>query len=74
MPTVTRSRKPHEPTGPVDWGRVPATSDAAIARQIADDPDAAPELTDDALDRATIVDQGGTRTPCRQSVPRKEHA
>jgi hypothetical protein len=71
---VTRSRKRHEPTGQVDRDKVRATSDADIARQIADDPDAAPELTDDALDRATIVEPDGTRTPYRQRVPRNEHA
>jgi hypothetical protein len=70
MPTVARSRKHHERTGRVDWARVDATTDKDIARQIAEDPDTAPELTEEALDRAMIVSPDGTRVPYRRRVPR----
>jgi len=70
VPTTTRSRKPHARTGRVDWAKVDATTDEDIARQIADDPNTAPELTDEALDRAVIVSPDGTRTPYRDRVPK----
>lgn len=35
-----------------DWARVDATTDTDIARQIAADPDTAPEMTDADFDRA----------------------
>jgi uncharacterized protein (DUF4415 family) len=37
-----------------DLARVDAMTDEDIARQIAEDPDAAPELSDDELDQAEI--------------------
>ena len=70
MPTIARSRKRHERTGRVDCAEVDATTDADIARLIAEDPDTAPEITEDALDRAVIVSPHGTRTPYRERVPR----
>ena len=70
MPTIARSRKRHERTGRVDWVEVDATTEADIARQIAEDPDTAPEITEDALDRAVIVSPDRTRTPYRERVPR----
>ena len=71
MPTVARSRKRNARTGQVDWQRVHATTEADIARQLAEDPDTAPEQTDDALDRAVIVGPDGRRTPYRKLM-RKE--
>ncbi len=53
---------------------VDATTEADIARQIAEDPDTAPELTEEALDRAVIVGADGTRTPYRDRVPRPQGA
>jgi hypothetical protein len=70
VPTIARSRKRHERTGRVDWAKVDATTEADIARQIAEDPNTAPELTEEALDRAVIVSPDGTRTPYRERVPR----
>ncbi len=72
MPTISRSRKRHARTGRVDWPKVDATTEADIARQIAEDPDTAPELTEEALDRAVIVSPDGTRTPYRDRVPRPQ--
>jgi hypothetical protein len=72
VPTIARSRKRHAPTGRVDWPKVDATTEADIARQIAVDPDTAPELTEEALDRAVIVGPDGTRTPYRDRVPRPQ--
>jgi len=69
---IARSRKRHERTGRVDWAKVDATTEADIARQIAEDPDTAPELTEDALDRAVIVSADGKRTPYRDRVPRSQ--
>lgn len=42
---------------PTDWVRIDAMTDEDIARQIAEDPDVAPELTDEQWERAEI----GTR-------------
>jgi hypothetical protein len=72
VPTTTQSRKPHARTGRVDWAKVDATTDEDIARQIAEDPDTAPELTEEALDGAVIVSPDGTRTPHRERVPRPQ--
>jgi hypothetical protein len=72
VPTIARSRKRHERTGRVDWAKVDATTEADIARQIAEDPDTAPELTEDALDRAVIVSADGRRTPYRDRVLRSQ--
>ncbi len=52
----------------MDWAKVDVTTDEDIARQIAADPDTAPELTDDALERAVIVSPNGRRTPYRKRV------
>ena len=68
MSTVERSRKRHARTGRVDRAKVDATTDEAIARQIAEDPDTAPELTEADLDRAVIVSPDGRRTPNRERV------
>ena len=70
MPTVERSRKRHASTGRVDRAKVDATTDEDIARQIALDPDTAPELTEEDLDRAVIVTPDGRRTPYRERVPK----
>ena len=70
MSTAERSRKRPARTGRVDWSKVNATSDQDIARQIAEDPDCAPALTEDALDRAVIVAPDGRRTPYRERDPR----
>jgi putative transcriptional regulator len=43
--------EPYTPP-PTDWARIDAMTDEDIARQIAENPDAAPELTDDEWDRA----------------------
>jgi YjzC-like protein len=69
---MSRSRKRHAHSGRVDWPKVDATTEADVARQIADDPETAPELTEDALDRAVIVSPDGTRTPYRDRVPRPQ--
>ena len=39
-----------------DWAKVDATSDDDIARQIAEDPDTAPELNNEWFDRAEVWD------------------
>lgn len=70
MPSAERSPKRPEQTGRVDWSKVRATTDEDIARQIAEDPDAAPALTEDALDRAVVVAPDGERTPYRERHPR----
>lgn len=70
MPTSERSRRRHAGKGRVDWAKVDATTEDDIVRQIAEDPDTAPELTEEALDRAVIVARDGTRTPYRERVPR----
>lgn len=49
-----------------------ATTDEEIARQIADDPDTAPELTEEDLDEAWLVHPDGTRKRYRDRVPRSE--
>jgi hypothetical protein len=74
VPITARSRKRHSLTGRVDWPKVDATTEVEIARQIAEDPETAPELTEEALDRAVIVSPDGTRTPYRERVPRKSAA
>lgn len=51
----------------MDWKRIDATSDADIARQIADDPDTYPELDDAALAAAVEV-RGVTPAAARESV------
>jgi hypothetical protein len=71
MPTAERSPKQPVRTGRVDWQRVRATTEHEIARQIAADPDTAPEMTEEALDRAVIVGPSGQRTPYRDRVERR---
>lgn len=44
-----------EAVSQTDWARVDALTDEDIARQIAADPDVAPEMTDDDLKRARVV-------------------
>lgn len=39
----------------IDRERLDAMTDADVARQIAEDPDAAPEITEDDLKRARVV-------------------
>ena len=56
------------PTGRVDWDRVDATTEEEIARQIAEDPETAPEITDEALERAVVVSSDGSRTPYPERV------
>jgi hypothetical protein len=52
-----------------DLAKVDATTDEDIARQIADDPDTAPELTDEWFDKAdlhygeTLLRRGRGRPP-----------
>jgi hypothetical protein len=70
MPTAEHSPKQPGRTGRVDWQRVRATTENEIARQIAADPDTAPEMTEEALDRAVIVGPGGKRSPYRHRVER----
>lgn len=47
----------------MDWTRIDATSDADIARQIADDPDTYPELDAEAMAAAETL-----RGPAAQAV------
>jgi len=68
MPIAERSRKRGAGTGAVDWKRVRATTEDKIARQIAEDPDTAPEVTEEALDRAVVVGRDGRRVPYRRKV------
>ena len=72
MPIVRRSRKPRQRTGHVDLEKVLHTTDDDIDRQIAEDLDAAPAMTEDDLDHAWIVEPDGTRKRYRDVVPRKE--
>ena len=68
MPIAERSRRRLVRTGRVDWGKVDRTTDEDIDRQIAEDPDTAPELTEKALDRAVVVSPGGRRSSYRERV------
>lgn len=68
MPIAERSRKRLAQIGRVDWERVVATTEEEIARQIAEDPDTASQVTDRALDRAVVVSPEGKRTPYRERV------
>jgi hypothetical protein len=49
-----------------DWTRVDATTDEEIARQIAEDPDTAPELTGEMLRDAYLV-VNGVRIPFHEA-------
>jgi hypothetical protein len=68
MPSTERSPKHSPRTGRVDWHRVRAITEREIARQIAEDPDTAPAVTEEALDRAVVVGRDGKRIPYRQKV------
>ncbi len=46
----------HRPVIRSDLAKLDATTDEDIARQIAEDPDTAPELTDERFDKAEIRD------------------
>jgi hypothetical protein len=70
MSTVKQSTR----RGRVDWERVRATTDEDIDRQIAEDPDTAPEFTEDDLDEVCIVHPDGTRERYRDRVPRREES
>ncbi|TVR95922.1 MAG: hypothetical protein EA406_13020 [Rhodospirillales bacterium] len=54
----------------MDWLKLKATADKDIHRQIEQDPDTAPEVTEEDLDRAEIVSPDGTRVPYRDRVSR----
>ena len=58
--TTAPLRKP----GRVNLARVDATTDAEIARPIAEDPDTAPEFTDAMLQAATVVPSPAAATVC----------
>lgn len=72
MPTAMRPVAGITPEGKVDWERLEATTDEDIARQIAEDPDTAPELTKEDLDEAWLVHPDGTRERYRDRVPRRK--
>ncbi len=46
----------------MDWAKIDATTDEDIARQIAEDPDTAPELTDEMMLDAYLVVNGVRRS------------
>lgn len=52
---ITRRSLSDLGTSQTDWSRVNATTDADIDRQIAEDPDTAPELTAEWFARADVV-------------------
>jgi len=54
-----------------DWTAIDAMTDEDIARQIAENPDAAPELTEDWFERATVMD--GARV-VRRGRPKSENS
>jgi hypothetical protein len=72
VPTTRRSGKLPQRRGQVDRNKVIRTRKADLERQIAEDPDTAPELTEEALDRAVIVTRDGSRIPYRERVPRPQ--
>jgi putative transcriptional regulator len=76
MPIIRKTLEQieREGGGAADLARIDATTDEEIARQIADDPDTAPELTEADLDRATVVRPDGSRTPYRSLVRQKAPA
>jgi hypothetical protein len=55
MSTVKRKAGKLRKAGKVDWEKVRATSDQDIARQIDEDPDTAPDLSDWDLSKAKLV-------------------
>jgi hypothetical protein len=76
MPTIRRTLEQiaREGGGAVDLARIDATTDEEIARQIADDPDTAPELTEADLDRAVVVRPDGSHAPYRTRTSQKAPA
>ncbi len=72
MPTAMRPVPGINPEGKVDRERLEATTDEDITRQIAEDPDTAPELTEEDLDEAWLVHPDGTRERYRDRVPRRK--
>ena len=54
MSTIKRSTKDGE-RGRIDRTRLEKTTEEDIARQIAEDPDTAPEITQEDLKRARLV-------------------
>jgi uncharacterized protein (DUF4415 family) len=56
--TAAQARRAPDRT---DWARVDAMTDEDIARQIAEDPDVAPEITDEMIARAEVIEV--KRTP-----------
>ena len=60
--------------GRVDWRPVDATTDEDINRQISEDPDTAPESTEEDLDEAWIVHSDGTRERYRDRVPQRDES
>ena len=55
MSTAKHKRKRAEKTGSVDWPKVRQTSDDDIARQIQEDPDTAPDMSEWDLSHAKLV-------------------
>jgi hypothetical protein len=55
MSTVKRKAGKLRKAGKVDWEKVRTTSDQDIARQIDEDPDTAPDLSDWDLSKAKLV-------------------
>ena len=64
VPPVWRVAEPSRSRGymAMDWAKIDATTDEDIARQIAEDPDTAPELTDAMMLNAVIVINGVRRS------------
>jgi hypothetical protein len=58
--TVTHKTHPGEPAGTIHEDRLDAMTDADIDRQIAEDPDAAPDVSAWDIAKARIVKPGGT--------------
>ena len=53
--TIKHNRQPGEETGHIDRDTVEATTDADIDRQIAVDPDTAPDMSEWDLSKARLV-------------------
>ena|SRR5689334_16836755 len=63
--------EPYRPAAS-DAAKIDATTDADIAGQIAADPDLAPELTDDWLERADVIEDGRVIRRGKPGRPRLE--
>lgn len=76
MPIVRKSLDQIERDGGgrVDWDKIRNTSDDDITRQIAEDPDTAPELTEEDLEHAWIVFPDGRRLRYRDHIRQKADA